>query len=56
MGGEFCGRNDTRKQDVNIREIYFHWLSSNGIVIFISINQRTEDIWVTDVIIENQII
>lgn len=67
LGGEIVGRNDVWPEGVNIRGIYLtgtlqdirirdmhlHGLSSNGIGIFGAPKQLARDVWVSDVVIEN---
>jgi len=67
IGGEITGRTDVWQEGVNIRgiyltghsnnihirDIYIHDLTSNGIGVFGNSDQLAQDLWITDVVVEN---
>jgi len=67
LGGEIAGRNDVwsegvnirgiyltgRSEDIRIRDMHIHDLSSNGIGVFGDSKHPARDIWVTDVVIDH---
>ncbi|HEX4128731.1 MAG TPA: right-handed parallel beta-helix repeat-containing protein [Pirellulales bacterium] len=67
LGGEIVGRNDTWADGVNIRGIYLsgsaenirirdmniHDLSSNGIGLFAMADAPARDVWVTDTVVDH---